>query len=224
MDIGNAMRRPFGNVTNLIIGIILMIIPIVNIITMPGYFMRVARTAMNKDKKLPGFNDFGNLIIDSIKAIVVLIVHYIVLIIVTIILALIPYLGPVLVLIWTIVFVFIMLSGFLTLAKTGDIVESIHIPNLAKKAAKANFIIAVIVAGIISMIIMAIIMTIILVGLGGAMLPTLMATMTTGVADPMAIVNMFGAIVGVGIIGGIIAAIIGYILQIFSITLIAEEY
>jgi hypothetical protein len=224
MDVGNAIRRPFSDITILVIGIILMIIPIINLITMPGYFMRVAKTAMGKKKELPKFDNFGGLVVDSIKALVTIIIHYVVFFIVALILSLIPYIGGVLVAIWGIIFIFILLSGFLTLAKTGDIVQAINVPELVKKAAKANFIIAVIVAGIISIVIMAIIGAIVLVGLGSAMLPTIISMTAGGVSDPMALMNMFGALAGIGIIGAIIAAVVGYILEIFSVTLIAEEY
>jgi hypothetical protein len=224
MDVGNAITRPFSNITTLVIGIILMIIPIINILTIPGYFMRVAKTAMAKKKELPKFDNFGGLIVDSIKAIVTLIIHYIVFAIVAIILSLIPYINGVLVAIWTIIFIFIVLSGFLTLAKTGDIGKAINVPELVKQAARANFIIAVIVAAIISIVIMAIIGAILMVGLGAAMLPTIMSMTMGGVSDPMALMSMIGALAGVGIIGAIIAVIVGYILEVFSVTLIAEEY
>ncbi len=74
MNIGTAIGKPFGNIKSLIIGIILMVIPIVNILTIPGYFIRVANRTMNNDNTLPSFGNFGELVVDSIKYIVISIV------------------------------------------------------------------------------------------------------------------------------------------------------
>ncbi len=74
MNIGAAIGKPFGNIKNLIIGIILLIIPVVNVLTIPGYLIRVAGKTMNNDNTLPSFGNFGELIIDSIKYLVISIV------------------------------------------------------------------------------------------------------------------------------------------------------
>ncbi len=74
MDIGTAVGKPFSDIKTLVIGIILMIIPVVNILTIPGYMIRVANRTMNNDNSLPGFSNFGELIVDSIKYIVISIV------------------------------------------------------------------------------------------------------------------------------------------------------
>ena len=74
MNIGAAIGKPFGNIKNLVIGLILMIIPVVNALTIPGYLIRVAGRTMNNDNTLPNFGNFGELIIDSIKYIVISIV------------------------------------------------------------------------------------------------------------------------------------------------------
>ena len=74
MNIGAAIGKPFGNIKTLIIGLILMIIPIINILTIPGYLIRVANRTMNNDNTLPSFGNFGELIVDSIKYIVISIV------------------------------------------------------------------------------------------------------------------------------------------------------
>jgi hypothetical protein len=221
MDIKTAMSKPFSDVKTLVIGIILMIIPLINILTIPGFILRVASKTMSGDKTLPKFDNFGELVIDSLKAIVTLIIHFIVYTIIAVILAFIPFVGPVLSLIWMVVFAFIMVSGVMTLAKTKNIGEAINIPELFKKAKNANFIIAVIVAGVISMIILGIITAIITLVFGAAMLPTLMLGQTL---DPMQMMNLAGTMVGVGLVGMIIMSIFGFILNVFSTTLIAESY
>ena len=74
MNIGAAIGKPFGNIKTLIIGLILMIIPIINILVIPGYLIRIANRTMNNDNTLPKFGNFGELIVDSIKYIVISIV------------------------------------------------------------------------------------------------------------------------------------------------------
>ena len=63
MDLGVAFKKPFSNITNLIIGIILSLIPIINVLTIPGYLLRVAKKTMSKDKSLPNFSNFGELLL-----------------------------------------------------------------------------------------------------------------------------------------------------------------
>ena len=77
MNFGAALSKPFSNITNFVIALVLYIIPILNIITIPGYFIRIANRTMNKDDSMPGFENFGELIIDSIKYIVISIVYMI---------------------------------------------------------------------------------------------------------------------------------------------------
>ena len=74
MNIGAAIGKPFGNIKTMIIGIILMIIPIINILVIPGYLIRVANRTINNDNTLPSFGNFGELIVDSIKYFVISVV------------------------------------------------------------------------------------------------------------------------------------------------------
>ena len=73
MNIG-AVGKPFGNIKTLIIGLILMVIPIINILIIPGYLIRIANRTMNNDNALPNFGNFGELIVDSIKYFVISVV------------------------------------------------------------------------------------------------------------------------------------------------------
>ncbi len=222
MDIGTAISKPFSDVKTLIMGIILLIIPIINFLTIPGYLLRVASKVMNGDKALPKFDNFGELVVDSLKAIVTLFIHVIVYMIVALILAIIPIVGPILALIWMIVFSFIMISGVLTLAQTKSIGAAINIPELFKKAKSTQFIIAVIVALIISWIIYAIIGVIVIAIFGAALMPT----MLTGavITDPAQIMAMIGTLMGAGIIMYLLSSIVGFVLSVFAITLTAEAY
>ncbi|MDD4250752.1 MAG: DUF4013 domain-containing protein [Candidatus ainarchaeum sp.] len=217
MDLQTAIKKPFGDMKTLAIGMILMIIPLVNILTIPGYILKLASKTMKGDKKLPKFENFGELVVDSLKAIVTLFIHGILFTIVATILAFIPIIGPILAFVWMIVFMFIMVSGVLTLAKTKSIVAAINVPELVKKAMKPDFIIAVIVAAIISMIISGLVSGILIAIFGAALLPTLMV-------DPAQLMNMLGALLGAGAIFYIVSAVLGFVIYVFFITLVAEAY
>ena len=104
---------------------------------------------------------------------------------------------------------------------TGDIGKALNIPELFRKAKRANFIIAVIVGGIIVGVIMSIILG---VTLGSALFSMLPVIMMGGTMDIMALQAMIMSLLGVAAIGSIIALIVGYILDVFYITLIAESY
>lgn len=225
MDFGTAIRKPFSNITNLVIGIVLMIIPIVNILTIPGYLLRVAKKTMEGDKALPGFGNFGELVVNSIKMIIVGIIYCIIAMIVAMILALIPFIGPVLTTIWFIVFTFIVYSAIMALAKTGSIGKALAIKDVIKKAMKANFIIAVIVAAIVAGIIALIVLFVVGLIVGASMLPLLMS-----VSDPSLITN---PALASGLVAGMLSAfiilvpimlIVGFVLNVFFTTIVAEAY
>jgi len=216
VDIGTAIKRPFTNITNLIIGLIVMIIPIINILVLPGYLLRVAKTAMTGDDKLPGFSDIGGLVVSSIKAIVVGVIYLIILTIIMSILALIPVIGGILALIAYIIAIFVILAGFMTLADTGSIGDALAFKALFGKAKKGDFIIAVIVGYIIMAIVVGII------GLGAIIAtagPVAMGLLT-GVLDATTIITMVGA----GMLGFAVLIIVAYIMEIFFITVVAKAY
>jgi hypothetical protein len=75
MNLGTALSKPFSNVKNYVTGLILSIIPIVSTLTIPGYTIRIASRTMNNDNSLPGFENFGELVVDSIKYLIVWIVY-----------------------------------------------------------------------------------------------------------------------------------------------------
>jgi len=225
MDFGTAIGKPFSNITNLIIGIVLMIIPIVNILTIPGYLLRVAKKTMEGDKKLPGFDNFGELVVNSIKMIIVGIVYGIIGIIVAFILMLIPFVGIALMVIWYIVLMFIIYSAFMALAQTGDIGAALGIKTVAKKAMKANFIIAVIVAAIVTGIIAFIVAFVVILIAGASLLPLLMSMSNPSVImDPATSMQLFAGIMGALMILVPIMLILSFILNVFFITLVAEAY
>lgn len=225
MDFGTAIRKPFSNITNLIIGIVLMIIPILNILTIPGYLLRVAKKTMGGDKSLPSFDNFGELVVNSIKLIIVGLVYCIIGMIVAIVLAFIPFIGIVLVLIWCVVLIFIIYSAMMALAQTGDLGAAFNIQAIAKKAMKADFIIAIIVATLVSMIIAFIVILVVGLIAGASVLPTLM-----GMSDPSVIMNpMMTTELIVGMFSALIILVpimlvLSFVLHVFFITLVAEAY
>lgn len=212
------MGKPFSNIKNLVIGIVLMIIPIVNILTIPGYMLRVAKKTMSGDNSLPGFGNFGELVVDSIKAIVVGIVYGIIITIVLFILMLIPYgIGAVLGFIWYIVAIFMLLSAMMTLARTGSIGAALGVPSVLKRVANGGFIASVIVGAIIADIIAAIVMVIVILIFAASMLPVFLSGTIPDAAALM------GMISGLGI-GMVIMLVVAYILVVFFYSLVAGSY
>jgi len=76
VDYAEAIKRPFSDLGKLTIGIILSIIPIVNLLT-SGYLLKIASTAMKGRMELPEWKDFGSLFINGILAAIVGIVYMI---------------------------------------------------------------------------------------------------------------------------------------------------
>lgn len=225
MDLGTAIRKPFSNITNLVIGIVLMIIPIVNVLTIPGYLLRVAKKTMDGDKVLPGFDKFGELVVGSIKLIIVGIVYGIIGMIVAIILAFIPYIGIALVIIWYIILVFTIYSAMMALAKTGSMSKALAVPDVIKKALKADFIIAIIVAGIVAGIIALIITFVVGLIVGASVLPMIMSMSDPSlIMDPAMTAQLVMGMLGAAIILVPIMLIVSFVLNVFMTTVVAESY
>jgi len=220
VNFGAALGKPFSNIKNLIIGLVLMIIPIVNIFTITGYFLRIANKTMNGDNSLPDFDNFGELIMSSVKAIGVGLVYGIIWMVVSIILGLIPIVGPILSLVWGIAFMFVMLSAIMTLARTGSASATIRFGEVIKRTLNANFIVSVIVGAIVALVILAIIGIVLIMLLAAPLLPVIMG----GTTDPTAIAAMVSQIMGMGLIATVVLIVVEYILAVFFYSLVAEAY
>ncbi len=220
MNIGAAIGKPFSNIKNMVIGIILLIIPIANILTIPGYLLRIANRTMNGDHSLPGFENFSELIVNSIKAIVVGLAYGIIAAIVAFILMLIPFVGPALALIWYIVFMFIALSAFMALAKTGDLGAAFGFGEVFNKAKSGDFIVAVIVGAVIAFLIALIVGAIVAILFAAPLLPVVLG----GATDPAAIASIMSTLMGVGLIAFIVLLVVEYVLAVFFYSLVAEAY
>lgn len=70
VDYGEAIKRPFSDVKKLLIGIVIQLIPIVNFMAL-GYQLRCAKTAMEKKFELPEWEDWGNLFVKGLMAVVI---------------------------------------------------------------------------------------------------------------------------------------------------------
>jgi hypothetical protein len=65
-----AIKRPFGDMTKLVIGVVISLIPIVNFIGI-GYFLQCAKLTFKKDEKLPEWTDWANLFITGLVAAII---------------------------------------------------------------------------------------------------------------------------------------------------------
>jgi hypothetical protein len=72
----NAFKRPFTDIKKLLIGIVLNLIPIVNFMAL-GYQLKCAKTAMQKKFELPEWDDWVNLFVKGLIALVISIIYMI---------------------------------------------------------------------------------------------------------------------------------------------------
>ena len=70
VDYTRAIKRPFSDFNKLLIGIVLQIIPIVNLIA-AGYQLECAKTAMKKNFKLPEWKNFGDYFVQGLVVLVI---------------------------------------------------------------------------------------------------------------------------------------------------------
>lgn len=76
VDFGTAIKRPFQDIKTLIIGIILGAIPIVNILTIPGFALRNAKKSLEGDDSLLSWSNFGDTIVKSILVILIQVIYF----------------------------------------------------------------------------------------------------------------------------------------------------
>jgi hypothetical protein len=76
VDYTASIKRPFSDATKFVLGIIIGIIPIVNIL-LGGYFLRIAKSAMGKNMMLPEWKDMVNMFVNGILLIIVGIIYMI---------------------------------------------------------------------------------------------------------------------------------------------------
>jgi hypothetical protein len=68
-----AIKRPFSDLTKLVIGVIIMLIPIVNLIGL-GYFLQCARQTMKKSSALPEWTGWGSLFVTGLIAAIITVI------------------------------------------------------------------------------------------------------------------------------------------------------
>ncbi|MCD6477125.1 MAG: DUF4013 domain-containing protein [Candidatus Aenigmarchaeota archaeon] len=74
MNFINAVKKPFQDIKKLVIGIIIMLIPIVNLIGL-GYFLRIAKNASKKINKMPEWNDPIDLFVKGLIAFIISLIY-----------------------------------------------------------------------------------------------------------------------------------------------------
>lgn len=76
VNYSEAFKRPFSDWKNLLIGIVLGIIPIVNFMVL-GYTLECVKTAMKGKFVLPKWEGFGKLFINGLQAVLITIIYLI---------------------------------------------------------------------------------------------------------------------------------------------------
>jgi len=71
---GIAIKRPFTDIKKLVIGFLLNILPIVNFLVI-GYQLECAKTAMNRNFKLPDWKNWGELFIRGLLNVILVIIY-----------------------------------------------------------------------------------------------------------------------------------------------------
>lgn len=84
MDFETAIKKPFSNVTKLIIGCALNILPIVNFLAY-GYILQTANYTANNNNKLPEWEKWGDLFVKGLLGAVISIIYGIPLIVIALI-------------------------------------------------------------------------------------------------------------------------------------------
>ncbi|RLG69353.1 MAG: hypothetical protein DRO07_02450 [Candidatus Iainarchaeum archaeon] len=75
VSFGTAIKRPFQDLKTAIIGIILGIIPVVNILTVPGFALRNAKKSLEGDDSLLSWEDWRDIIVKSIILLVITFIY-----------------------------------------------------------------------------------------------------------------------------------------------------
>ena len=76
MNFNEAIRRPFKDLKILIIGIIIMMIPIVNILGF-GYVMRASKLSIRRNYKMPEWREWTDLFVKGITAVIIALIYLI---------------------------------------------------------------------------------------------------------------------------------------------------
>lgn len=74
MDIIGAIKRPFSDGKKLLIGMLMYVIPVLNLITSffgLGYVLKSASMSLKKDKRLPEWDSWGELFVKGLLAVVI---------------------------------------------------------------------------------------------------------------------------------------------------------
>lgn len=76
VNYGEAIKKPFSDITKYIIGVILSVIPIVNWIAI-GYALETSKKVMKKDNKLPEWSGLGAMWVKGLIVTVITLIYFI---------------------------------------------------------------------------------------------------------------------------------------------------
>ena len=76
MDFVEAIKRPFTDIKKWLIGVVLMILPVVNFLSI-GYILESGRMSLKHNKKLPEWKNWGTLFVDGLLAAILGIIYMI---------------------------------------------------------------------------------------------------------------------------------------------------
>ena len=174
VDYAGAIRKPFQDLKTLAIGIVLMIagailsliiIGVIPLLAVEGYLVRTAKGTLKGNSKMVEWGDWVGLIIDGIKAIVIVLVYLIPAIIAFVLTvgvgilsgnttaAITALLGAgIISLILAILGGFFGSAGVLNFAGSGNIMDGFAFGAILKKSITGKYIIGFIVAAIVSIV------------------------------------------------------------------------
>lgn len=75
MELKEVFQKPFKDLKTLAIGIVVSLIPLVNVLLLPGYFIRVAKNTMAGNQSMPEWKDWQNIVMDSLRVIAIGVVY-----------------------------------------------------------------------------------------------------------------------------------------------------
>lgn len=160
-DYVEALKRPFSDLTKLLIYIVISIIPIVNLIS-SGYLLDVAQTSMKRKKQLPDFKDYVRLFVEGVKVLIIEIIYAIPVIIALLISGVIGFgfksgtvlgVGMVISIVLTLVIAYIATGAILRYADKRKLKEAFNFEKINKKIFTSKFFSGWLLAIVISVII-----------------------------------------------------------------------
>jgi len=94
VDFGAAIKRPFENTETMVLGVIIGMVPLINILLVPGFALRNAKKTLEGNNKLLKFENFGDMVVKSIISLVIGIIYAIPVIVIAVLIGGLAIFGP----------------------------------------------------------------------------------------------------------------------------------